>query len=234
MRRVIVASVALFVTLSSTQLAAQDREQARRVFEEATRQFEQGNHSLALDGFVRSRAMLEGDTRARALILFNIARAQEELQRYDEALQSFEQYLADAPPDAPYREQTLDRVRELRVRVSSRRGQETSPLMVAGALVAGLGGLTALGAIPTGVLALDATSRLEQTCAGTTCPQTSVGLRDEAQSLGLATDVLWITGLSVAVIGAALLLVGVSTSDAPQAGAACTGEGCAATLSVHF
>jgi tetratricopeptide (TPR) repeat protein len=227
-------SLVVVMTLTAAPATAQSRDAARRLFDEATRQFEAGNHQLALQGFIESRRLLDGDARAQALILFNIARAQEELQRYDEALRSYQQYLDDAPSDAPYRESTLDRIRELRARVSTSSG--SGPTLIALAtVITAVGALAALGAIPTGILALDAGARLADACGDTTCPQMAVGLRDEAYSLGLATDVLWVAGASVAAVGLGLLIAGVVTNQpAPLVGAYCTEDGCGASLSFRF
>src|SRR5690606_8179861 len=111
------------------------------------------------------------DPRAQALLWFNVGRAQEELSLYDEAIASFERYLADAPSDAPFREQTLDRLRELRARVArsgSTAGHEPaatggpSPLLVTGAVVGSVGALALLASVPLGLVALDNRSELEQ------------------------------------------------------------------------
>jgi tetratricopeptide (TPR) repeat protein len=236
-------TVALSCLLLAIPCGAQDREAARAAFDEASRQFEAGNHQLALDGFVRSRALMAGDARAQSLILFNIGRSQEELQLYDQAVRSFEEYLHSAPGDAPFRDQTVDRVRELRARLarggggggSSASGGGPPVLVIAGGALAGLGALTVLAAIPTGVLALDGRKQLEDDCLGGSCPGSAQPLLDETATLGLVTDVLWITGVSLAAVGAALLVAGIATSDeAPALGAFCTGDGCAATLSARF
>lgn len=59
---------------------------------------------------------------------------------------------------------------------------------------------------------------------------------DDAYLLGTLTDVFWIAGLSVAAVGAALALVGVvsESSSSSAIGAACTEEGCVATLVGRF
>lgn len=225
--------------------AAQDREAARAAYEEGARQFEAGNHQLALESFLRVRELLRGDPRAQALALYNIARSYDELGRFEDALRVYEQYLAEAPSDAPNREQTLDRVRELRSRVGAaraeaepapaQRGASGSVLVPVGIAVAAVGGAALLAAIPTGVLALDREAELEATCEGGRCPQSAQGTLDEAYLLGTLTDVLWIAGLSVAAVGAALVVVGVvSEHEAGAVGAACTGEGCVATLRASF
>ena len=240
-------TIGLIVFLAGAALPAaahaQDaRAEARSIFEEAERQFHAGNHQLALDGFVRSRELVANEPRASALILFNIARAQEELGRYREAVEAFEQYLMDSPDEAPFREETQDRVRELRARLAASGERPasasgtSSPLPLVGGIVLGIGGLTALVAIPTGVLALDGTSQLEAACPGRDCPASEAGRIDDTHTMGVVTDVLWVSGLSIAAIGATRLVLGLAgdTGGAEAASLtpsfACTNEACIAAV----
>jgi tetratricopeptide (TPR) repeat protein len=222
---------------------------ARAAYAEGERQYEAGNHQLALEAFERVRQLMTDNPAGRVLIGYNIAKCHDRLGRDAEALREYERYLADAPSGAPYRTETLDRVRELRGRVAASgasaaptpsspatpAGSGGSVLVPVGIAVASVGAAAMLAAIPTGVLALDREAQLEATCAGGRCPQSAQGVLDDAYLLGTLTDVLWIAGLSVAAIGAALAVVGVVTeSGSPTAGAACTEEGCVATLGGSF
>jgi len=119
----LLASAASLPRPARAQVPPAQREEARRVFDEAERQFDAGNHRLALEAFTRSRELMRGEPRAAVLILYNIGRAHEELGDDAEALALFEEYLRDAPPDAPFRQRTEDRVRELRARVAAAAGQ---------------------------------------------------------------------------------------------------------------
>src|SRR5690606_24464570 len=143
----------------------------------------------------------------------------------------------------------LDRVRELRGRVAAQAASAPAPsapapsapapsdsvLVPVGIAVASVGAAAMLAAIPTGVLALDREAQLEAMCADGRCPQAARGVLDDAYLLGTLTDVFWIAGLSVAAVGAALAIVGVTTeSSSPAVGAACTEEGCVATVGGSF
>lgn len=221
--------------------AAQVSDQVRAAYDEGERQYQAGNHQLALEAFERVREMLADNPEGRVLVGYNIAKCQDRLGRDAEALREYEAYLANAPSDAPYRAETLDRVRELRGRVAASGGGEApaprggSVLLPVGIAVASVGAAVMLAAIPTGVLALDREAQLEATCGGGRCPQSAQGVLDDAYLLGTLTDVFWIAGLSVAAIGAALAVVGVVTeSSTPAASAACTEEGCVGTLVGSF
>ena len=243
--RFLACAALVLATLTSSLAAAQDaREQARALFEEASRQFDAGNYQLALDGFERSREMVASDPRASSLILFNIGRCHEELGRLRPALDTFERYLMESPADAPFRDETQDHVRDLRARIAAEGGSDpspatesgTSPLVLVGAIVLGVGGLTALASIPTGILALDGAARLEETCPGGACPPNEAGTIDDTHTLGVVTDVLWATGLGVAAVGGVLLALGLTSGGsedtaAIRPGFGCTGTGCTATLS---
>jgi len=224
------------VAPAAAQVPPAQRAEARRVFDEAERQFNAENFRLALEGFTRSRALMRAEPRAAILILFNIGRAHEELGDDAEALAEFEQYLREAPADAPFRQPTEDRVLELRARLAARGAGSggVDPVLIVGASILALGGLVALGSLPTGLLALDGASTLEARCPGGECPASEAGRIDEAHALGVATDVLWASGLAVAAAGAALLLVGLTGGDGERAGLrpgiACAGGGCLATL----
>jgi len=233
-----------FVLLVCPALAdAQASEEARAVYAEGERQYEAGNHQLALEAFERVRGLMADNPSGRVLVGYNIAKCYDRLGRDAEALREYEQFLADAPSDAPYRTETLDRVRELRGRVAasgSSTGAPTSSggsaLLPTGIAVASVGAAVMLAAIPTGVLALDREAQLEASCEGGRCPQSAQAVLDDAYLLGTLTDVFWIAGLSVAAVGAALAVVGVmsESSSSPAVGAACTEEGCVATLVGSF
>jgi hypothetical protein len=110
-------------------------------------------------------------------------------------------------------------------------------LLPVGIVVASVGAGLLLAAIPTGVVSLDREAQLEAMCVNGRCPDAAQGVLDDAYLLSTVTDVFWIAGLSVAAIGAALALVGVATGSSESntaAGAACTEEGCVATLRTSF
>lgn len=148
-----------FVLLVCPALAAaQASEEARAIYAEGERQHEAGNHQLALEAFERVRGLMADNPSGRVLVGYNIAKCYDRLGRDAEALREYEQFLADAPSDAPYRTETLDRVRELRGRVAAS-GSGTGPptssggsaLLPVGIAAASLGAAVMLAAIPTGV-----------------------------------------------------------------------------------
>lgn len=203
-----------------TAALGQDRDRARVVFDEATSQFDQSNFSIALEGFREAQSLMEGDRRAQLLIEYNIARANEELSRYSEALTSYETYLAEAPPDAPYLDLTRNRVRELRLRLGL--GASDAPSAASGSGdvltavgIALLGAAAALGGLAVGFFA-----ERERNAAiwnGDDCLP-SVGNRGDAcdayELAALDTEAVGI-GLSVAagvsaLGGAVVLALGVA------------------------
>lgn len=77
--------------------------QAREHLNRGTQLLDQANYDGALVEFQRAYDLIPAEHPARPLILFNIARANERLFRYDVALDYYHRFLADAAPDAPQR-----------------------------------------------------------------------------------------------------------------------------------
>src|SRR5690606_25214409 len=88
-------------------------------------------------------------------------------------------------------------------------GGGTSPLVIIGGAVAGLGGAALIASIATGVLALDGEAYLDGACPGGVCAREDQGRIDETQTLGVATDVLWVSGAVAVGAGVAILVVGL-------------------------
>lgn len=219
--------VALAILFVCSTTYAQDLEGARVTFEEAERQFHLENYQLALEGFLRTHELLEGDPARQAILQFNIGRALEELGRDAEAARAYRQFLQDAPEGVEHRDETRERVRELEARVRSRESEslheersDHSGWMLAGGSLAAVGIVTALGAIVPGTMALDGAATLEEQCPGGECGADSGGLIDEVRTLSLVTDGLWIAGSGVALLGATLLIAGVSMDGDSREGAA--------------
>lgn len=241
-RRLVAIALPVLVGVLAVALpaVAQDRAAARRAFDEATRQFELGNHLLALEGFIESQRLLEGDTRAQTLVQFNIARAQEELGRLRDALRSYELYLERAPSDAPYREQTLDRVRELRGRLNhasgppeATAGETLSPI---GPIVLGVGGAALIVGGVLGGLVLSEDAALSAMCDATTgrCPDGARPLAEHVERLALAADISFIAGGVIAATGLVLALI---LRDQPRDAAltaGCDAFGCTAQVFGRF
>jgi tetratricopeptide (TPR) repeat protein len=209
-------------------------DEAREAFEEATRHLNAGRYQLALDGFERSYRLLEGRPE-QPMLLYNIGRAQQALGRYEEAIESYERYLREAPPDETYMESARDYIRDMRSRLAQRASSpDATPVVIAGLLL-GVGGASLLSAIPTGVVALDDQSELLARCNGTACPPDARALIDELDALSTATDVLWITGVALAAAGAALLVaLRLTTPEDPTPSLACMEVGCVGSIRARF
>ncbi len=109
-----------------------------------------------------------------------------------------------------------------------------SPLGIA---VLATGGAALIGAVITGVLALDRFGALETSCGGDrTCPPGFEGQRDEGASLSLTTDVLLVSGGVLAITGAVLLatVMDERVIETPHVTAVCGPDGCAAQLTTRF
>lgn len=76
-----------------------------------------------------------------------------------------------------------------------------------GPIVLGAGGAALIAGVVTGVLTLDARSRLDALCPDRACPPGFEGTRDEGSALAAVTDVLLIGGGVVAATGLVLTLV---------------------------
>jgi tetratricopeptide (TPR) repeat protein len=86
---------------------------ARAFIERAKSLFAQGAYDVALTEFLRAHDVLEGHPR-QYIALHNIAVCYERLHRYDQAIASYEAYLARAPATEPDRAEVAAVVRALR------------------------------------------------------------------------------------------------------------------------
>lgn len=112
---------------------------------------------------------------------------------------------------------------------------ERTPSPVGIAILA-TGGAALIGAVVTGVLALDRFGALERSCGDRTCPPGFEAQRDEGASLSLATDVLLVSGGVLAITGAVLLatVTDEHVVESPRVTAVCGPDGCAAQLTTRF
>ena len=111
---------------------------------------------------------------------------------------------------------------------------------VLGWVVTGTGAALLVAGAITGILVLGKVSDLETMCPMDECPSSDFEtLRDDTQPLVTLTDVLLIAGGVVTAVGVGLLLFGGgggggserASSARTSVSAACTGDGCAASLS---
>jgi hypothetical protein len=87
-------------------------------------------------------------------------------------------------------------------------------------VILSVGGALLIGSVVTGVLALGEKSDLDARCTlgpqSNQCDPSLADTRDNAKTLALVTDVLWITGAVAATTGLVLLLVSGGDDDEPQ------------------
>lgn len=102
--------------------------------------------------------------------------------------------------------------------------------------VLGGSGAALLGtSLVTGLMAKSKASKLERECDDNRCDPSLQGTKDSAESLALATDVLWISGLLVAGAGVTLFILDANDDEASatvQAG--CFGTGCGVQATGRF
>lgn len=102
----VVLAVAVGLLLAAEPEDARDR--AREAFAEGQTLYRAGNFAAALSAFQRAEAASPSPA-----AIYNVARCQERLGRLDEAVASYERYLA-AAPDAPDHDAVAGHVVELR------------------------------------------------------------------------------------------------------------------------
>jgi hypothetical protein len=102
--------------------------------------------------------------------------------------------------------------------------------------VLGGAGVALLGtSLVTGLMAKSKASKLDRECDGDSCDPSLKGTKDSAESLALATDVLWIGGLIAAGAGVTLFILDANDDEAGTAvQAGCFGTGCGLLASGHF
>jgi tetratricopeptide (TPR) repeat protein len=87
----------------------------------------------------------------------------------------------------------------------------------------------------TGLMAKSKANELDRECDGDVCDESLQGTRDSAESLALATDVLWISGLVIAGAGVTLFILDANDDEAGTAvQAGCFGTGCGMLATGHF
>lgn len=143
-----------------------------------------------------------------------------------------------------YERETLDLalepgvVRELEMRLRPRREREDPPAASPGADLlwggAGLGIAATVGvavAATLGAFALVDDARLERDCVVYVCPASAREVRDRANGLSIAADAVGVASAIVGATALALLVAGaIDDRPALEGGAACTQDGCMATL----
>jgi len=215
-------------------------QRALQLYEQGDQAYAEGRYEDAANAFVAAYRLSP-----RPLLLYNLANAYERLGRYEQAVQSLEQYLPDAPIDE--RAVIETRIRNLRARVSGGQPPQaadpatqpatTQPsrggggggdgLIIAGAILAAAGGALVGGGVVFGVLALDAQSELqgdggacrESPGGRTLCTDGSDGTFADAETFALLADIGLIGGGVIAAAGVVLIVVGALSGESSSAAA---------------
>ena len=199
-------------------------QEARAAFAQAEQDFNAGNYALAMQGFERSYSLLDGHPR-RHLVLFNIARCNEELGNLEQAIEAFERYLREGGDSQENADETRRRVQELRERIRSRpttpgpgpsveTGPDTGWLAAAISLEI-VGGLAGIGSLVTGLVAHDLYSGLEERCVPVdACPAGSQSDIDTGSAMAITSTVL--LPVSIAALAAGTVMLVLTPSSAPD------------------
>lgn len=166
-----------------------------------------------------------------ANLLFNIAKAHEQLGELDNALVYYERFIKSGDADDGAREKARQRVREIKVSLEARRANETgndvaitiqettpddssgSAIEIAGWISAGAGaGLLILGGTFAALAAgeessFSATDRLDE----------KREFRENAERYALVADIAFGVGAAAAVAGVTMLIVDATSGPAPSA-----------------
>lgn len=248
MQRLLWGSVLSLILLGvDGQAAAQDAQpdtpqiqEARERFDRATQEYEDGHYALALADFEAVyRSLTEAGHRSAPIVLFNVARCYVRLGRAEDAIRTYERFLADAPEGAPNIEVARTEVRDLRARIALRGGAQTPTtgggISPVGPIVAGIGAAAMIAGAITGGLAIAAHDDATRGCTSDGhCPAELSSTADQAQLLANATDGLLFGGLAVAAAGVLLVFVLPSDGEAPSASAGCSMTGCGAVVRGRF
>lgn len=216
------------------------RERAMTAYKEGTDAFNAGRYEDALAAFKEASSLY-----ASPDFQYNIARCYEELGKHEEAVRAFETYLK-AKPNAEDRGSVENRIKLLEKLIaeenkrkqdeanrkptvivqqvgedkSEKRRKAAKPLIIAGAAIAGVGGLVALGGgIGFGAAARSRSNDLDDVQNGGNPENLTFAdaqtLSDEGQrfeTLQLATVG---AGAGLAVVGVVLLAVGLKFKKTP-------------------
>lgn len=209
---------------------------ARARFEEGARLFEQGNFASALREWETVHSMMTGHPN-QPLVLYNIARAYEELRRDSEALRTYERYLSETADreDAPYRTEASERIRELQLRTTlstPQTGWQPSPIGIA---ISATGLASVIAGSVVGIVALQQNDRARSTeCMESRCTQVGIDQVAEAHTNAIVADALLFGGLAVLVTGVILLITLDQPAASAQARIHCDALGCTAATGIHF
>ncbi len=220
----------------ATEESVDDR--ARVAFERGREHYDAGRFDQAEQEFQRAYRIS-----GRIELLYNIYVTRRDAGRLEEAAAALREFVErrELPPDAPQarRLRALERIIAQRREAAANDARSSSParsstlgtrvdetLLFGGIGITTLGALALLSSVVTGVLALDDQAVLAAQCPDRTCSEELRPAFDRAGALVVATDALWIGGAAVAVVGAVMLGIALSSRARHEVSVACGGSGC--------
>lgn len=234
-RNVVAALSLLACTFSASLVSAQGDDEARRRFESGARAYAEGRYEPALEDFREAYRLS-----SRPELLNNIGETAERLHLDREALEAYERYLEAmhaAGHDVTNRTRVANRIRALRERLGEAlAGEEhaaTPPTGVDLALV-GLGvtlAVVGVGAGGIGIAGLVLREDAAATYNGAGCDPTPEApsselrcgdVRSNGEVWATVGGVLLALGAATIAGGAALLLVGATSTSSSEVAVACT------------
>jgi hypothetical protein len=222
--------------LSAPALAQNRDVEARRLFQEGDRLYQEGRYEDAIVRFEESYAMS-----GRPLLLFNMANAYERLARYASAADALRRYLPHAAPAETDMIQTRIAMLERRAAEQQAPPPTTDPVVtpvvtdesggltgtqVAGVVLLGSGAALAIGGVVAALLTLDPRSQLDELCVEGTCPRAAEDPASQNTTLSILADIGMFGGAALAIGGLVLVLVGgASEAEAPPVTATVSADG---------
>ena len=249
------SALALVVGLAAPAWAQDAQvEEARQHFEQAETDFQGARYADAARGYRRAYELLRDAGRPTApLILYNLGLALERAGREAEAIDAFQRFVDDAiARDEDTQSKILEargRLVTLRARASSgssssgERAQSVSTssgsgggISPVGPILLGAGGALVVTGLVLGGVALGSDGDIGAMCPSRdACDPSLRSQYDDAQTLALVGDVLWIGGAVVAATGLVLTFVLTEGGgESATAAVSCGPTGCHAGVRGTF
>lgn len=235
------ALLALSAATAPSLASAQDEDprvaEARRHFELGDEHFEAGRFALSAEEFQRAYGLMREAGHPNApLVLFNVGRSMEELGRDDEARDAYREFLAAEPDNDELVQNARERLARLGGDGGGGGGEGGGSISPIGPIVMGAGGAALITGLILGGVALAQDGGVGDMCPSRmSCPDSLRGQYDDAQTLALVGDILWISGAVIAATGLVLTLVLHDDSgESATASMSCGPGGCGLSLEGSF
>lgn len=215
-------SLALFGLSASPAFAEESSEEITRQVEELSAQgaarFRAENYRAALVFFEEAYALQPVPN-----LLYNIARAYEELEEWDPAIEYFERFLTAPDADARARETAMNRIQSIRARQRGLTADDgpapeapdnplKKPNRVPAFAAFGAGGALLFGGAVMGITASQSADQISD--ASLTYEQ-RLAARDQARTQALVADILYVSGAAAAAAGVYLFITSSRSADQP-------------------